>query len=153
MKSRLDFSSSVVLAVALGGLWSLPARADGITITGRWWTPLGVMKISQKGKKVTGTVSWKCKVCPFKRGEKVFRGVLLEDSLSGRMRYCLKGKQCKGDGWAPLVMRWLEIAPTVGSFTIIPLPVVFFLSMILRLCALPMLRFIREPRHAFAKRQ
>ena len=56
-------------------------------------------------------------------------------------------------GTAPLVMRWLEIEPAVGSFKIIPLHVVFFLSMILRLSALPMLRFIREPRHAFAKRQ
>ncbi len=104
MQSRLGYFSSVALVIAFGGLGSLSARAEGLELTGRWWTPLGVMKFSQKGVKVTGIVSWKCKVCPFKRGEKVLKGVLLEDSLSGRVRYCLKGKQCNSDGWAPLVM-------------------------------------------------
>ena len=80
------------------------AGAGGFSLSGRWWTPLGVLKISQQGKQVTGRVSWRCKVCPFKRGQPVFKGTLLEDSLAGRIRYCLKGEKCSGDGWAPLVL-------------------------------------------------
>jgi hypothetical protein len=88
-------------------LWSPHATAQpksGFKLEGRWRTPLGVMKLSQTGNKVFGKVSWVCKVCPFKRGSQVFKGVMLEDSISGRMRYCLKGKKCGGDAWAPLVM-------------------------------------------------
>jgi hypothetical protein len=80
------------------------ARADGLKVSGPFWSPLGLLTLEQKGGKVTGKVAWKCPVCPFKRGEAVFEGVLLEDSLAGKVRYCLKGKGCQGDGWAPLVM-------------------------------------------------
>ena len=93
-----------LLTLVVGLTSSGPALAGSVQLNGRWWTPLGVMRVVQKGKRVVGKVNWKCKVCPFKRGEEIFKGVLLEDSLSGRMRYCLKGKECKGDGWAPLVM-------------------------------------------------
>ncbi len=80
------------------------ALADGYKLVGRWWTPLGVVRISQKGNRIIGKISWRCKVCPFKRGQEVIKGTLLEDSFAGKMRYCLKGKKCKGDGWAPMVM-------------------------------------------------
>ena len=95
-----------LLLVGLVVVLALPAagRAGGFSLSGRWWTPLGVLKLSQQGKQVTGRVSWRCKVCPFKRGQPVFKGTLLEDSLAGRIRYCLKGKKCRGDGWAPLVL-------------------------------------------------
>ncbi len=92
--------------LAAGLLLGLPAiaGAGGLSLSGRWWTPLGVLKMSQQGKQVTGRISWRCKVCPFKRGQPVFKGTLLEDSLAGRIRYCLKGEKCRGDGWAPLVL-------------------------------------------------
>jgi len=93
-----------LLLLSAGLLLPTSAEAGSAKLNGRWWTPLGVMRISQTGKKVEGKVNWRCKVCPFKRREVIFKGVLLEDSLSGRIRYCLKGKDCKGDGWAPLVM-------------------------------------------------
>ena len=80
------------------------AFGDGYRLVGRWWTPLGVVRISQNGNKVIGRISWRCKICPFKRGQEVIKATLLEDSLAGKMRYCLKGKKCKGDGWAPMVM-------------------------------------------------
>ncbi|MBN2493929.1 MAG: tetratricopeptide repeat protein [Deltaproteobacteria bacterium] len=94
----------LLLAFSLLMLPGPCARADGFKLGGRWWTPLGVLRIEQAGNIVTGKISWKCKVCPFKRGTEVLKGVLLEDSLSGRIRYCLKGKGCQGDDWAPMVL-------------------------------------------------
>jgi hypothetical protein len=62
------------------------------------------MRVYQQGKKVTGKLIWVSKTCPFKKGDEVLKGVLLEDSLSGQFRYCLRGKECSGSNWAPLVM-------------------------------------------------
>ena len=80
------------------------ARAQGLKVSGPFWSPLGLLELKQTGAKVVGKVSARCAVCPFKKGDEVFSGVLLEDSLAGKMRYCLKGKGCQGDGWAPMVM-------------------------------------------------
>lgn len=80
-----------------------PALAQ-VKLDGRWWTPLGIIKVSQKGLQVSGTLMQHCQGCAFKKGEEVLKGLLLDDSLSGQIRYCLKGKECQGDGWAPLVL-------------------------------------------------
>lgn len=90
---------SLGLLVLLG-----PPAFGQVKLEGRWWTPLGIIKVSQKGLQVSGTLLQRCQGCAFKKGEEVLKGLLLDDSLSGQIRYCLKGKDCKGDGWAPLVL-------------------------------------------------
>jgi hypothetical protein len=80
------------------------AGAQGIQLAGKWASRLGVMRIHQDGKKVSGKLIWVSKTCPFKKGDQVLKGVLLEDSLAGQFRYCLTGKECSGSDWAPVVM-------------------------------------------------
>ena len=96
---------SVLFSGLLCLCFASPALAQGIKLSGKWACKLGVIRIHQKGKKVTGKLIWaNPKTCPFKRGDLVIKGVMLEDSLSGQWRYCLKGGECKGDKWAPVVM-------------------------------------------------
>jgi hypothetical protein len=103
MKTRGLPSGGVLVCLCLG--FSLPATAQGIQLSGKWACKLGVIRMHQDGKKVTGKLIWaNPKTCPFKRGDRVLKGVLLEDSLSGQWRYCLKGGECRGDRWAPVVM-------------------------------------------------
>lgn len=103
---RLGRATAAVLALsAAGWLATGPARADGILLKGKWACRLGVMRIHQDGKKISGKLIWaNPRTCPFERGDEVLKGVLLEDSLSGQWHYCLKGQQCAGDAWAPVVM-------------------------------------------------
>jgi Flp pilus assembly protein TadD len=102
-RTRGALFGTVLLCLCMG--FSLPARAQGIKMSGKWACKLGVIRLYQKGKKVTGKLIWaNKKTCPFKRGDRVLKGVLLEDSLSGQWRYCLKGGECRGDKWAPVVM-------------------------------------------------
>jgi hypothetical protein len=93
-----------LIATTVALFMPISAMAQSFNLDGRWWTPLGVMRVSQVGAKVKGIVSWKCETCSFKRGDEIFKGVLVEDSISGQFRFCYKGKGCPGDGWAPLVM-------------------------------------------------
>lgn len=86
------------------GIGLVPSAQAQVKLEGRWWTPLGIIKVSQKGLQVSGTLMQRCQGCAFKKGEEVLKGLLLDDSLSGQIRYCLKGKDCQGDGWAPLVL-------------------------------------------------
>lgn len=89
-----------LLSLALGGV----TGAGELNLAGKWSTRVGVLRIRQQGKSVSGKLIWVNDTCAFKKGDVILEGVLLEDSLSGRWRYCLKGKDCKGDGWAPMVM-------------------------------------------------
>jgi len=103
MKTRGALSGIMLLGLCLG--FSLPALAQGIEVSGKWACKLGVIRIHQSGKRVTGKLIWANeKTCPFKRGDQVLKGVLLEDSLSGQWRYCLRGGECRGEEWAPVVM-------------------------------------------------
>jgi len=59
----------------------------------------------QQGRQVTGKLIWVSRTCPLHKGDVVIKGVLLEDSLAGKWRYCLRGgDSCRGQGWAPMVM-------------------------------------------------
>ena len=80
------------------------ALAQEISLSGKWATRVGVVRIIQKGNNVQAKLIWSNETCPFQKGSLLFEGVLLEDSLSGRWRYCLLGNNCKGDGWAPMLM-------------------------------------------------
>ena len=102
-KIRGVLYGTVMLCLCLG--LSFPAAAQGIKLSGKWACKLGVIRLHQKGKRITGKLIWANeKTCPFKRGDQVLKGVLLEDSLSGQWRYCLKGDECRGKKWAPVVM-------------------------------------------------
>jgi hypothetical protein len=96
---------TTIVGLAVWGIFPSQLFAQQVKLEGRWWSPLGVVTLSQSGMNVVGRLPVKCAVCPFPSGEEVFKGVLLEDSLTGQIRYCFKGgKDCQGDGWAPLVM-------------------------------------------------
>lgn len=102
-ESRGILSGALLLCLLVG--FSFSARAQGIELSGKWASKLGVIRLHQEGKQVTGKLIWaNQKTCPFKRGDQVLKGVLLEDSLSGQWRYCLTGGECRGDQWAPVVM-------------------------------------------------
>ncbi len=90
--------------VLAGMLLATPIAAQNVELEGKWATRLGVIRVKQDGKKVSGKLIWVSKTCPFKRGTEILKGVLLEDSLSGKWRYCLKGDKCSGNKWAPMVM-------------------------------------------------
>ena len=96
----------VAVALAWGLLaQSTPSRAQESELLGKWETALGVVRISQEGKKISGKLVWTNQTCPFAKNEEVLKGVLLEDSLAGQWRYCLKGSGCaSGEHWAPTVM-------------------------------------------------
>ncbi len=83
---------------------SFHAEAGEMQLVGKWASNLGVIKIQQHGKHIDGRLIWAAETCPFQKGYQVLKGILLEDSLSGKWRYCLKGKQCEGNQWAPVVM-------------------------------------------------
>ena len=74
-----------LVAVALA--WGLlarptPSRAQESELLGKWETALGVVRISQEGKKISGKLVWTNQTCPFAKNEEVLKGVLLEDSLA-----------------------------------------------------------------------
>ncbi len=80
------------------------ASGQATELGGKWATRMGVIRVSQQGKKVSGKLIWVSTTCNFKKGDVILRGIVLEDSLSGKWRYCLKGKECNGIEWAPMVM-------------------------------------------------
>ncbi len=98
--------SGLLAFVACLVVFSLPAAGQqGYRLSGKWATRLGVVRLKQKGQKVTARLIWVSPACKLKKGQVAFEGVLLEDSLAGKWRYCLKGgKKCNGEGWAPMVM-------------------------------------------------
>ncbi|KKL09468.1 hypothetical protein LCGC14_2565570, partial [marine sediment metagenome] len=53
-------------------------------------------------------------------------------------------------GTVAMLLREANFAPVWMGLQIVPLHVVFFISAVLRLSAIPMLRYIREPRHTFS---
>lgn len=98
---KLTSVAIVVLLVCLVA----PAHAQEIKLRGKWATRLGVVRLYQEGRRVTGKLIWVSKTCPLRKGDIIIKGVLLEDSLAGKWRYCLRGgATCRGQGWAPMVM-------------------------------------------------
>ncbi|HUU01323.1 MAG TPA: tetratricopeptide repeat protein [Myxococcota bacterium] len=81
-----------------------PVSGQALELGGKWATRMGVIRVSQEGKKVSGKLIWVSTTCRFKKGDLILKGVMLEDSLSGKWRYCLKGQECGGSDWAPMLM-------------------------------------------------
>jgi len=64
-------------------------------------TPLGPVKFKQKGKKVTGKLLKSSGLCPFLKGDDVFKGVMMDANLTGKLRLCRTGgNACEGSIWA-----------------------------------------------------
>ena len=64
-------------------------------LTGLWQTPMGKVRMKQKGSEVTGVLVAPVAGCSIKKGSKVLGGVLLEDNLTGEITVSLKGDGCQ----------------------------------------------------------
>lgn len=89
---------AMVLAVIPLGGRGAPA------IDGEYDSPLGRIRISGDGTTFRGVLSSPSALCPFRPGEEVLQGTLLDDSLAGRLRVCLSGKGCAGEEWASALL-------------------------------------------------
>lgn len=79
-----------------------PPRAK---LGGLWDTPAGRIQIVHKGGAVTGTVVEPSEACPFEKGETVIKGEVMEDTLTGEVRYCLFAPACGTKaGWSFAVL-------------------------------------------------
>ncbi|NOZ85513.1 MAG: tetratricopeptide repeat protein [Deltaproteobacteria bacterium] len=69
------------------------AQEKPVDLSGRWSSPLGVLKIEDLGTEITATAetSGPC----FQGSEEIMRGTLVEDTISGKFIYCAKGNGCK----------------------------------------------------------
>jgi len=85
------------------GLLALGAGPPPVDISGEWDSPLGRIKITDLGSEVVGTLA-EDGACGFGASQEVLKGALTEDTLSGEVRFCLKGPNCEGDGWAFAVL-------------------------------------------------
>jgi tetratricopeptide (TPR) repeat protein len=73
-------------------------------IDGEYDSPLGRIRISGDGTSFRGVLASPSVLCPFRPGEEVLQGTLLDDSLAGRLRVCLSGKGCAGEEWASALL-------------------------------------------------
>ena len=90
----------VRLALAASVLWPLAVRGAP-SIDGEYDSPLGRIRIAADGPVYRGVLAVPSELCRFKAGEEVLDGMLLDDSLAGRMKVCLSGKGCEvGEEWA-----------------------------------------------------
>ncbi len=88
------------LAVA-AALAILPLAGRGApAIDGEYDSPLGRIRIGGDGTTFRGVLTVPSTLCPFRAGEEVLQGTLLDDSLAGRVRVCLHGKGCAAEEWA-----------------------------------------------------
>jgi tetratricopeptide (TPR) repeat protein len=71
---------------------------------GDWDTSIGRIRIEASGELYTGKLVAASGPCRFEEGSEVLRGTLLDDSLAGKLRVCLKGRACKAkEEWASAV--------------------------------------------------
>jgi len=81
------------------------AAAEVPAIHGQYETPLGRVEVSASGAGFVGTLLAPSGACPFRVGEQVLRATLLDDSLAGQLRVCLRGKGCgTKEGWESAVL-------------------------------------------------
>lgn len=70
------------------------ARAGEPAIPGEYDSPLGRVRIEGDGETFRAILLAPAGACRFRPGEEVLTATLLDDSLAGRMRVCLRGKAC-----------------------------------------------------------
>lgn len=70
--------------------------AQSVSLNGTWQSPIGPLTVRETNDGVTATVAGK-NVCGFARGEVVFSGARLDDSLMGTLTSCRKKSgSCSG---------------------------------------------------------
>jgi hypothetical protein len=90
--------------VALATAFAFSVTAAEPALTGEWDSSLGRIRITAAGESFTGTLVASSGLCPFEVGSEVLKGSLLDDSLAGKLRFCLRGKACKAkEEWANAV--------------------------------------------------
>ena len=106
----LSFGCVVALAPAAAAAGQAGPAQGAEPFDGDYESPLGRIRIEAGEGGVKGTVVAPSALCPFLPGEQVFRGTLLDDSLAGQLRVCLRGKACSArEEWASAV---LLVAPS-----------------------------------------
>jgi hypothetical protein len=93
---RPAFLHLACISLALGPA-ARAAEASGLS--GEWDGPLGRMRIERAGEGLRGTLVAPSERCPFRAGEEVLRGTVVDDSLAGQLRVCLSGKGCPPEEW------------------------------------------------------
>lgn len=83
----------------------LTARA-GFDLRGRWRSPAGVIELVERGEHWVGTVVVPDPACAaLPKGTEVFKGELLDDTLSGELRLCLQGPACVAkESWLTMLL-------------------------------------------------
>jgi hypothetical protein len=93
-----------MLLAGLAPLLASAAAAAGPTVTGEWDASIGRIRIEAVGDLFTGRLIASSGLCSFEPGSEVLKGTLLDDSLAGKLRLCLRGKACKvKEEWANAV--------------------------------------------------
>lgn len=65
---------------------------------------MGRIRIEPRGELLVGKLIAPTGLCRFAAGTEVLQGTLLDDSLAGKVRVCLRGKSCRTrDEWASAV--------------------------------------------------
>lgn len=81
-----------------------PASAGGPSVAGEWDSAVGRIRIEAAGDLYTGKLVAPSAACKFEPDAEVFKGTILDDSLAGKLRVCLRGKACKAkEEWASAV--------------------------------------------------
>lgn len=81
------------------------ARAAEPAIDGEYDSPLGRIRVEGDGVRFHGVLVAPSSRCRFRAGEEVLRATLLDDSLAGQVRLCLRGEGCTArEEWASAVL-------------------------------------------------
>jgi hypothetical protein len=89
---------------ALAVLWAGPGMGAGPIATGLWETSVGRIQVDAEGDFLVGRLVGASGVCKFEPGSEVLKATVLDDSLAGKLRVCLRGKGCKAkEEWASAV--------------------------------------------------
>ncbi len=92
------------VALVLGLACLLPSLAQAKGLDGVWGSKLGTIRVKVQGDKAVGTMVRATKLCPYKSGEKVMDGVVMEDSFTGKVKLCQLDDDCGGPVWAYAVL-------------------------------------------------
>ena len=75
------------------------AKESHSDMTGIWGSEYGEIYFKQDGDAVEGLMAKPNGLCPFKTGEKLFVGKMMEDSLSGKFLMCPLDSECGASFW------------------------------------------------------
>jgi hypothetical protein len=93
-----------IALIALLGTSPLAAVAAEPSVAGDWETAIGRIRIEPSGELLLGKLITPSSLCGFAAGTEILRGTLLDDSLAGKVRVCLRGRSCRTrDEWASAV--------------------------------------------------